>query len=108
MEVVEPGVVAKQPPRVKRAWTEVEASELPGPSSTGEVWAPVLRAGKRLITTQDSLLGTSNVDVLARITHGLGAAVCLPEDIQTWSMMPSGKAFRHITRGLFTVSFSVK
>ncbi len=30
--------------------------------------------------------------------------MCLPEDIWTWNVMPSGKAFRHIACGLFTVS----
>jgi hypothetical protein len=107
VELHELEAVADQPPRVKRAWTEVKASELSSSSSTGEVWAPALRAGQRLITTKDSLLGTSNVDVSARVAHGLGAAVCLLEDIWTWNVMPLGKAFRHIARGLFTVSFGV-
>lgn len=107
VELDEPEVVAKQPPKVKRARTEVEASELPSSSSAGEVWALELRAKKRLITTQDSLLGTSNADLLARVAHGLGATVCLPEDIRAWSVMPSGKAFRHISRGLFKVSFGI-
>ena len=107
VEVDEPGVVAEQPPKVKRARTEVEASELPSSSSMGEVWAPALRVGKRLITTEDSLLGTSNIDVSARIAHGLGAAMCLLENIRAWNVMPSGKAFLHIARGLFTVSFGV-
>ncbi len=83
MELDEPGVVAEQPPRGKRARTEVEASELPGPSSAGEVWALELRTETRLITTKDSLLGTSNVNLSTRVAHGLGAAVCLPEDIRT-------------------------
>ena len=107
VEVDEPEMVTEQPPGGKRAQTEVEASELPGSSSREEVWAPVLRAGKRLITTKDSLLGTSNIDVSARITHGLGAAMCLPEDIKAWDAMPSGKVFRQIAHGLFTVSFGV-
>ena len=105
VELDEPAVVAEQLPKVKRARTEVEAYEHPGPSSTGEVWAPELRAGTRLITTKDSLLGTNNADLSAQIAHGLGAAVCLPEHIGTWNVMPSSKAFRHIARGLFTVSF---
>ena len=107
VEVDEPGVVAEQPPKVKRARTEVEASELPSSSSMGQVWAPALRVGKRLITTEDSLLGTSNIDVSARIAHGLGAAMCLLENIRAWNVMPSGKAFLHIARGLFTVSFGI-
>ena len=107
VEVDEPGMVAKQPFRVKRARTEVEASKCPSSSSREEVWAPELRVRKRLITTKDSLLGNTNVDVSARITHGLGVVVCLPEDIKAWNVMPSGKAFRHIACGLFTVGFGV-
>ncbi len=102
-----PKAVAKPPLRVKRARTEAEASALPSPSTSEESWAPELRAGSRLITTQDSLLGTSNVDLSARVAHGLGAVVCLPNDIWTWNVMPSGKAFRHIARGLFTVGLVV-
>ena len=70
----------------------------------GEVWAPKLRAGTRLITTQDSLLGATNADLSAWIAHGLGTAVCLPKDMRIWSVMPSVMAFRHISRGLFTVN----
>ena len=51
VELNKPRVVVEQPPRVKRARTEVEASKLPSMSSMGEVWAPELRAGQRLITT---------------------------------------------------------
>ena len=83
VNIDEPEAVAKPPPRVKRARTKVEASELPGPSSSEEIWAPELRAGTRLITTQDSLLGTSNVNLSARVAHSLGAAVCLLGDIRT-------------------------
>ena len=107
MELDEPGIIAEQPPRAKRARPEVEASELSGPSSAKEIWASELRAGKRPITTQDSLLGTSNVDLSAQVAHDLGAVVCLLGDIWTWDVMPSGKAFRQIARGLFTVSLVV-
>ena len=107
VNIDEPEAVAKPPPRVKRARTEVEASELPGPSTSEETWALELRAGSRLITTQDSLLGTSNIDLLARVAHGLGALVCLPNDIRTWNVMPSSKAFRHIAHGLFTIGLVV-
>ncbi len=107
VELDEPRVVTKQPPRVKRARTEVEASELSGPSSVEEIWAPKLRAGKRPITTQDSVLGTSNVEHSVRVAHGLGVAMCLPGDIRTWDEMSSGKAFRHIAHGLFMVSLVV-
>jgi hypothetical protein len=99
VEVDEPETVTEQP-RVKRARTEIKASELLRSSSREEVWAPELRSGKRLVTTKDSLLGTSNIDVLARIAHGLGTAMCLPEDIKVWNVMPSGKVFRHIAHGL--------
>uniref|UniRef100_A0A2N9IT59 Uncharacterized protein n=1 Tax=Fagus sylvatica TaxID=28930 RepID=A0A2N9IT59_FAGSY len=67
--VDEPETVTEQP-RVKRARTEIKASELLRSSSREEVWAPELRSGKRLVTTKDSLLGTSNIDVSARIAHG--------------------------------------
>jgi hypothetical protein len=60
-----------------------------------------------LITTQDSLLGTSNVDISGWIAHGLGAAVCLPQDILAWDAMPTGKAICQIVRGLFTVTFGI-
>ncbi|GMY38754.1 hypothetical protein FCV25MIE_33998, partial [Fagus crenata] len=64
---------AKKPRRAvfKRARTEVEASELSGPSSSEETWAPELGAGKRPITAQDSVLDTSNVEHSARVAHGL-------------------------------------
>uniref|UniRef100_A0A2N9IK78 Uncharacterized protein n=1 Tax=Fagus sylvatica TaxID=28930 RepID=A0A2N9IK78_FAGSY len=101
VELDEPGIVTEQPPREKRAKTEAKAFKLPGPSSSKEVWALELRVRKRPITAQDSVLGTSNVEHSARVTHGLGAAVCLPKDIRTWDEIPLGKAFRHIARGLF-------
>ena len=40
VELDKPAVVAEQLPKVKRARTEVEVYERPGPSSKGEVWAP--------------------------------------------------------------------
>ena len=107
MELDEPGIVTEQPPREKRAKTEVKAFKLPGPSSLKEVWALELRARKRTITAQDSVLGTSNVEHSAQVAHGLGAAVCLPKDIRTWDEMPLGKAFRHIAHGLFMVSLVI-
>jgi hypothetical protein len=106
VEIEEPEMVSEQPQRVKRAKTEI--SDIPGPSSTEETWAPELRAGKRLITTQDSLLGTANADISSRIAHGLGATVCLPQDILAWNAMPTGKAVRQIVRGLFTISFGIQ
>lgn len=106
VEIEEPEMVSEQPQRVKRARTEI--SDIPGPSSTEETWAPKLRAGKRLITTQDSLLDTTNADISGRIAHGLGATVCLPQDILAWNAMPTGKAVRQIVRGLFTISFGIQ
>jgi hypothetical protein len=44
VELDELEVVAEQLPKVKRARIEVKASDRPGPSSMGEVWAPELRA----------------------------------------------------------------
>uniref|UniRef100_A0A2N9FJV0 Uncharacterized protein n=1 Tax=Fagus sylvatica TaxID=28930 RepID=A0A2N9FJV0_FAGSY len=110
VELDEPETTAEEALRAKRARTEVEESELPGPSTSTseEIWAPELRAGKRLITTRDSLLNTSNVDVSSRIAHGLCAAVCLPDNIRTWNIMPLGKAFRHIARGLFSISLAAQ
>jgi hypothetical protein len=81
VELDELGIVTEQPPREKRAKTEVKAFKLPGPSSSKKVWAPKLRVRKRPITAQDSVLGTSNVQHSARVAHGLGAAIYLHKDI---------------------------
>ena len=106
MEIDKPEVVAEPPPRAKRARTEAEAeaSELLGPSSLDDVWAPKLMVGMKPITAQDTVLDTSNVEHSAKVAHALGAATCLPGDIQVWDEMSSSRMFRHIPCGLIMVS----
>uniref|UniRef100_A0A2N9IWY1 Uncharacterized protein n=1 Tax=Fagus sylvatica TaxID=28930 RepID=A0A2N9IWY1_FAGSY len=83
VELDEPIVVAEQPPKLK---------------------GPRLRLRHLNFRVRHQRESTSNADLSALVTHGLGAAMCLPEDIRTSSVMPSGKAFRHIARGLFTAA----
>jgi hypothetical protein len=81
VELGELEIATEQPPKEKRARSEVEASELPGSSSSEKIWAPELRARKRPITAQDSVLGTSNVEHSAKVVHALTATACLPGDL---------------------------
>ena len=53
------------------------------------------------------MLDTSNFEHATKVAHALGAAICLPRDIQTWDEMPSGKMFRHIARRLVMVSLTI-
>ena len=50
VELDEPEVVAEPPHRAKRARTEAEVLELPGPSSSEDVWALELMVGMKPIT----------------------------------------------------------
>ena len=107
VDLDEPDVVTEPPLRAKRARTEAEAPESPGPSSSAEVWVPELTVGRRPITAQDSVLDPSNAEHAAKVAHALSAAICLPRDIQIWNEMPSGRMFRHIARGFTMVSLIV-
>uniref|UniRef100_A0A2N9GKP0 Uncharacterized protein n=1 Tax=Fagus sylvatica TaxID=28930 RepID=A0A2N9GKP0_FAGSY len=108
VEIDEPEEVEEPAPRAKRAQTEGEPSQLPGPSSSDDVWAPELMVGLNPISTHDTVLDTSNVEHSAKVAHALTGAACLPGDIQAWDEMFLGQIFRHISRGLVMLNERLK
>jgi hypothetical protein len=90
-------------PRPKRARVTTEQTELPGPSSLGEPWVPKITVGGELVTTNHTVLDTSNIEFSAKVGQALTRATCLLRDYEVWEDMSSGRMFRHISRGLVMV-----
>jgi hypothetical protein len=108
VEIDEAEIVADPSPRAKRARTEGQPLDLPGLSSSDDIWAPELMVGEKPLSVHDSVLDTSKVEHSAKVAHALTAAACLPGDIQAWDDMYSGQIFHHISRGLVLVSPNLK
>ncbi len=56
------------------------------------------------ISVRDTILDNSEIEISAKVAHGLSRASCLPEDMKVWDLMHSGQIFRHLSRGLMLVS----
>jgi hypothetical protein len=77
-------------PKGKRARPEVILKPTPGTSSHSQAWNLELLFEMGSILVQDTILDNVEIEISAKVAHGLSRAACLPEDMKVWDPMHSG------------------
>ena len=103
-EIVESDHGEDLAPKRKRGQLQSITEPASGTFSHAQAWNPELLLGIGPISVQDTILENTKIEILAKVTHGLSQAACLPKDMKVSDPMHFGQIFCYISRGLMIIS----